>query len=124
MINKTFIVNFNKNKSKDLYRKIFNDNFKDNIKCRICNDVVYYYDSTFTIKSNKLSVKGKSSYSTKYIDREYHLSVCEDCLIDKYPEYNIKNKSRVFNQMNYITEFAYGIDKEVSLKYARGRFLC
>ena len=113
--NKEFIEYFNKNKSKDSYREIFNKYFLNDSKCRICSDVIYYYDSTFTFKSKKIQPKGKSFLTTKNVDRTYHLSVCEDCLTKQYPEYSEKNKSRVFNQMNYLTEYAFDIDHEIAL---------
>ena len=40
--NKEFIEYFNKNKSKDSYREIFNKYFLNDSKCRICSDVIYY----------------------------------------------------------------------------------
>jgi hypothetical protein len=68
-MNKEFIEIFNKNKNKDLYRSIFFENFKNCSKCRICNDVVYYYDSTFTFKNKILNFKGKSCKTKKPLIR-------------------------------------------------------
>jgi hypothetical protein len=123
-LNKEFIEYFNKNKSKDKYREIFNEYFSNGDKCRICGDVVYYYDSTFLIgsKDKEIKLKNKSYLTTKYIDREYRLSICEDCLSKKYPEYQNKNKSRVFNQMNYITEYAFDIPRYVSVSWMKEKY--
>jgi hypothetical protein len=56
-------------------------------------------------------VGGKSFKSKKIVNgNEYKLSICEKCLVDKYPDYNNKNKSRVFNQMNKYSKYAYSID--------------
>lgn len=121
-INKEFIERFNKNKNKDLYRSIFLENFKSCSKCRLCDDVIYYYDSTFTFKNKILNFKGKSCETKKTIDRDYNLSVCEDCLTKQFPEYSNKNKSRVFNQMNYITEFAFDIDHQTALDWMRDKY--
>jgi len=120
--NKEFIEYFNKNKSKDSYREIFNQYFSDKPKCRICNDIIYYYDSTFTFKSKEIQPKGKSFLTSKNVDKCYYLNVCEDCLTEKYPEYSEKNKSRVFNQMNYITEYAFGIDHETALIWMKNKY--
>jgi hypothetical protein len=121
-MNKDFIENFNKNKNKDLYRSISIENFKNISKCRICNDVIYYYDSTFTFKNKILNFKGKSYETKKNLDKEYNLSVCEDCLTKQFPEYCFKNKSRVFNQMNYITEFAFGINHQTALNWMKEKY--
>ena len=123
-LNKEFIEWFNKNKSKDQYRIIFNDYFVDNKKCRICNDVIYYYDSTFTYnyQDDKLQLKNKSCLLAKSLDKIYYLSICEDCLTNKYPEYQKKNKSRVFNQMNYITEYAFDISHDIALKWMKEKY--
>jgi len=116
------IRKFNKNKSKDSYREILNERFPDNYKCRICSDIIYYYDSTFTIKDKEIQPKGKSFLSTKNLDRIYYLSACEDCLTKKYPEYSDKNKSRVFNQMSHITEYAFDINHETALKWMKENY--
>jgi len=122
-LNKEFIEWFNKNNSKEEYSKIFNKYFIDSPKCRICNDIVYYYDSTFLIdKGKQLKLKKKSCLSSKYLDKEYFLSICEDCLTKKYPEYQQKNKSRVFNQMNYITGYAFDIPDDVSVNWIKDKY--
>lgn len=123
-MNKEIVSKFNKNKSKDDYIKIFNDHFSHLNRCRICNNVVYYCDSTFRVdKSTKeMKLYNKSCLSSKTLDREYFLSVCEECLVDKYPEYENKNKSRVFNQMNYITEYAFDISRDKALKWMKEKY--
>jgi len=39
------------------------------------------------------------------------LKICESCLTIKYPEYQEKNKSRVFNQCNKYSKYAYKINE-------------
>jgi hypothetical protein len=113
-MDKTIITNFNKNKSKELYKHYLTTYFNDISYCRLCNNVIFYYDSTFKVSNHKVTLKGKSYISTKNVyDKVYHLTVCEDCLTEKYPEYQTKNKSRVFNVMNEITAFAYNIPYDV-----------
>ncbi len=123
-LNKEFIEKFNKSKNKDEYRKIFLLHFNNKSKCRICNDVIYYYDSTFKISkiSNDLKLHNKSCDTSKKLDKIYFLSICEDCLTKRFPEYKIKNKSRVFNQMNYITEYAFDIPHEIALKWMKEKY--
>ena len=122
VLNKLFIEKFNKNKNKDEYREILNEYFPKNSKCRNCNDVIYYYDSTFSISKGILITKNKSYNMIKTLDNDYHLSICEDCLSKKYPEYQNKNKSRVFNQMNYITEYAFDINHNVALIWMKEKY--
>lgn len=122
MSSKEFVEFFNKNKNIELYKSILNENFKENEKCRICDDVIYYYDSTFTFKNKKIYLKGKSYKSSKFLNKEYKLTVCESCLTKKFPEYSSKNKSRVFNQMNYITEFAFNIDHDVAVDWMKSKY--
>jgi hypothetical protein len=123
-LNKNFIEWFNKNRTKEEYSKIFNKYFVDLKKCRICNDVIYYYDSTFLLSklNGNLVLKNKSCLTSKILDKEYYLSVCEECLTKKYPEYQQKNKSRVFNQMNYITEYAFDIERNTALKWMKEKY--
>ncbi|NDF16565.1 MAG: hypothetical protein EB079_01155 [Verrucomicrobia bacterium] len=121
-LNKEFIEWFNKNKTKDEYRKIILKYFKESLYCRICEDVIYYYDSSFIFGKNGLKLKGKSFETSKGIDKVYYLSICEDCLSKKYPEYQDKNKSRVFNQMNYLTEYAFDIDHEIAVKWVKEKY--
>lgn len=123
-LNKEFIESFNKNKNKDEYRNIFNSYFHDCEKCRVCNDVVYYYDSTFRIskKTRQIEFRNKSCKTSKKLEKEYYLSVCEDCLSRKFPEYQLKNKSRVFNQMNYLTEYAFNINHDDAMKWTREKY--
>lgn len=121
-LNKEFIEYFNKNKEIGIYRDVINKYFKGSPKCRDCNDVIYYYDSTFRISKGKLVTKGKSFNSEKTLDKRYTLSICEICLTKKYPEYKDKNKSRTFNQMNYITEYSFDINHIISLEWKKEKY--
>lgn len=121
-LNKEFIEYFNKNKDIDKYRDVIDRFFDKSPKCRKCNDVIYYYDSTFKISKGVLMTKGKSFNSEKFLDNKYLLSICERCLCNKYPEYESKNKSRVFNQMNYITEYCFNIPSFISLKWKKKNY--
>lgn len=121
--NKTWITLFNKNKTKDLYREVLNKEFPHNDKCLCCDDIIYYYDSTFKNLDGVLTPTNKSYLSYKDIDGEkYYLSVCEDCLIKKYPKYEKINKSRVFNRICDITEYAFNIPIEISNKWKKNNY--
>lgn len=121
-LNKEFIKWFNKNKSKEEYLKIFKMYFHTYSKCRDCNNPIYYYDSTYRISNGEITFHKKSCLTSKKLDKEYFLSICEECLCKKFPEYLLKNKSRVFNQMNYITEYAFDIPPDVSLNWMKEKY--
>lgn len=121
-MNKNLIKLFNKNRNKESYEEILNDYFPNNDKCRICGKVIYYYDSSF-IFNKKLKLIGKSYKSNKELfGKIYFLSVCENCLIDKFPEYNVLNKSRVFNRLNPITNYAYDIPEDISKMWRKENY--
>lgn len=119
--NKTWITWFNKNKTKTLYDNVLKEKFPEHKRCKICDGPIYYYDSTFSIDRNNNIVPIKKSYlSFKTIyDNKYYLCVCETCLTKQFPNYENINKSRVFNKVNDITEYAFGIPKEIAEKYKK-----
>jgi len=120
--NKTWITWFNKNKNKDIYRDVLNNEFPNNEKCRICGDIIYYYDSKFIFKL-KLKLSGKNYASNKELfGNKYYLSVCEDCLIKKFPEYEDYNKSRIFNKLGDITIYAFNIPNEIAKKWKKENY--
>lgn len=119
-LNKEFIEHFNKSKSIDLYREIISEFFGQSPRCRDCGDVIYYSDSTFKLSKGKIELKGKSFNSEKM--GKFKLSVCEKCIIIKYPEYLSKNKSRIFNQMNYITEYCFNIPELISINWKKEKY--
>lgn len=123
-LNKKWITWFNKNKTKEIYDKILKDKFEHSNRCRICDGPIYYYDSTFSINRNgEIQPIKKSFLSSKNLyGKEYHLNVCEDCLTIKYPEYQNMNKSRVFNKMSDITEYAFDIPKDVADKFKKENY--
>jgi len=110
-----YLKDFNKNKTKERYSEIENEYFPNDQKCEDCNSSIYYYDSTFRNSLNgELKKIGKSCHTVKKVDEiSYTLSICEDCLIKKFPIYNKKNKSRVFNMMNDITSYAFKIPIDI-----------
>lgn len=122
--NKTWITWFNKNKTKNLYDKVLKDILPDHKRCRICDGPIYYYDSAFSINKSNIILPIKKSYlSIKNVyNKDYYLSICEDCLTEKFPEYQEKNKSRVFNQMNNMTEYAFNIPKNISKKFKNDNY--
>lgn len=122
--NKTWITWFNKNKNKELYNDVLKDKFPDHNTCKYCDGPIYYYDSTFSIDKNSgLKPLYKSYLSKKNIyNKDYYLCVCEDCLTNKFPEYQKMNKSRVFNKVNDITEFAFDIPFDIADKYKKENY--
>lgn len=68
--------------------------------CRICGkDVIY---------------DRPKKYTKIVLDNKYTLSVCQECLLKKFPD--IKNLSRIFNTNNKITCYAFDIPLEEAKK--------
>ena len=115
------ILGFNETKDYNLFL-IFLE--KKNISlenCIKCNKPVIYYDTKIGIRNQK--IKGKSNLSKKIVNgNTYRLCVCEKCLIKKFKEYDSKNKTRVFNQMNEFTKYAFNIN-EVDYKKQRDMYV-
>lgn len=102
------ILDFNENKNPKSFFELYKlyNNYKD---CIYCNNPIIYYDTKIGKISKK--IKGKSFNSKKVVNnKRYYLCVCENCLTKKYPDYQNKNKSRVFNQMNIYSKYAFNID--------------
>ncbi len=76
-------------------------------KCKDCNKDIIYYD---TVIKDGFIKYGKSALTKK---GNYSLAVCEHCLSKKFPEYQQKNKSRVFNRMCDETQYAFNIPEDV-----------
>lgn len=120
---KKFIVWFNQNNNEDEYMRVLKNKFPEHKKCSKCNGIIYYYDSGITMKKNEIYLKGKSYQSKKNLNGEYYyLVVCQECLEKKFPEYKIKNKSKVFNVMSKITKYAYGIPNDISEQWKKDNY--
>jgi hypothetical protein len=121
---KNWIVWFNKNKNKKLYSEILNLNFPDNKKCIICNDVIYYEKSIFRISKDGILYPDNKSYLSKknIFGNDYYLSVCEDCMKSKYPEYENINKNKIFNRICEMSCFAFQIPDDVSEKWKKENY--
>lgn len=102
---------FKINRDKKIFQLVLNSFFNNHHSCKYCNGPIIYYDTY--IKHRSRDIGGKSFKSKKVIkNNEYNLVVCEDCLTYKYPNYQEKNKSRVFNQMNKFTKYAFDISDD------------
>jgi len=111
---KEVVKKFKENKNKESYDSILKEYVKDHKRCRICDGPIYYYDSFFRLsKKGEIYPEYKSYLTFKEVENQkYYLSCCEDCLTEKYPEYQNKNKSKVFNMMNEISAYAFDIPEE------------
>jgi very-short-patch-repair endonuclease len=89
--------------------------FSNNVKCRICGEHIFYENQTKLIFNHKLSQYekiGKTDIlSKKLLGEDVFITCCESCLLKKYPDYENKNKKRIFQTWNYLTEYIYNADK-------------
>jgi G:T-mismatch repair DNA endonuclease (very short patch repair protein) len=83
--------------------------FYHNSKMRVSKEGVLYYDKLMTSCKTFKNVDGK----------RYYLKICQKCISKKFPEYNSMNKSRVFNVMNKITQYAFDIPELEAKKFTK-----
>ncbi len=90
-------------------------------KCKCCGgDIIYLGTCISEGVDGKLKIHSKSFKTKKVVeDVTYYLNVCEDCLIERFPD--IKNLSRTFNVMSEPTKFAFDIPEDVYLR-SRSRY--
>lgn len=83
-------------------------------KCKVCGKDIIYKDTKIyfsKLKGKGVIFRGHTYKSIKVVnDIEHHLSVCEKCLREKFPEIN--NMGRTFNVMSEPTKFAFNISNE------------
>jgi hypothetical protein len=109
---KSLVKRFRKTRSIEDWSLL--ENFiEDKSPCRICKGPVFYSNSLIRLSKNgnpKYDINFPNSRSFRQIDsKKFYLSVCQECLSKEFPEYNKMNKSRVFNVMSKITQFAFDV---------------
>lgn len=113
---------FNNNKTYNKFIELLNDNPKyiNRNKCRICGNDLFYDNVEFIGPYQKYPTlsKGTTPFSYKTINGvKYNLHVCEKCMREKFPEWDEKNKSKIFNMPNKYSSYAFGIpEDEILLK--------
>jgi hypothetical protein len=107
---------FNNNPCKQTYTELLD---KYNIirpKCRICKEDIFYKNILFHKGARHSYPKlcnGTTYASKKEIyGKVYYLTVCEDCMRKKFPEWDSLNTSRVFNRPNKYAQYAFDIPNE------------
>lgn len=121
---KELIKNYRRTRSIDEYR-ILERIMGSNKKCRICGDSIFYKNSLI-----RMSKDGSLYYDKNYPSCEsikkifgdiFYLTSCQSCLSIKFPKYSEINKSKVFNTLNEITCFAFGIENSIMVEYNRSK---
>jgi hypothetical protein len=109
------IDEFNNTHSEKSYNEILSKIYPNAIRCKDCGNHIIYSDTKiggYKRKSKKtgkfeIYISGKS-----FLTRKTHgetLKICESCLRKKFPDYDIMNKSRIFNTINELTVYAFNI---------------
>lgn len=117
------IKNFRINKNKDTFRDLQRYVDPNAILCRLCSDVIYY-DNTKVSYNNKKEFKyiGTTYKTCKNIgNKKYNLTVCQNCMENKFEKYINMNKGRVYNVMSEFTKFAFDIS-DVDFLNSRDRY--
>ncbi len=104
-----------------MYGALLDRFYPERNKCKCCGGDIIYLDTCISEGTDgKLKIHSKSFKTKKVVeDVTYYLNVCEDCLIERFPE--IKNLSRTFNVMSEPTKFAFDIPEDVYLR-SRSRY--
>lgn len=109
---------FNTNKTYDGFVELLDSNpsYKNRNKCKVCSNDLFYENVEFKgpFQEYPTLARGTTPYSVKIINgKEYHLCVCENCMRNYFPEWDNKNKSRIFNLPNKYSQFAFNIPNDV-----------
>lgn len=119
--NHELINRFKLNKNKKTFSEILDllPYFDNRPKCRICGEDIYYDRTELKgARQEKIYIENTSFQTVKNINNHnYFLSVCEDCMRKKFPEYDTLNKSKIFNRPSKYTQYAFNIpDNELNDK--------
>ena len=119
---KKLLKNFNSNKCIENWR-ILEEHIDDKSMCQDCGDSVYYSNSMMRV-SREGVLRYDSNFpccrSFKIIeDKKYFLKSCPLCLEKKFDEYTSMNKSRIFNVMNRITIYSFGVPEDVAKRFTK-----
>lgn len=92
--------------------------------CRICGRPIWYHNNIIRIKSKGFDIIGKpNAFSTKKYDKEYSITICEDCLMEEYPELREKkNTISYYNGGMDSIRFGYEIPKDIFDKINAERY--
>lgn len=103
---------------REQYTAILDSCGLERTKCKCCGGDIIYDNTTAKKYGSRAVIKGKSYKNIKKVNgKEYHLMVCQDCLMNEFP--SIKNISRTFNVMSEPTKFAFDIPDDVFFKFRK-----
>jgi hypothetical protein len=89
--------------------------------CKCCGKSIFWYNTkvTFNRRDRKYKISGRCEYTEKKVNGiTYKLNVCERCM-DK--EFEIKNKSKLFNTFGKTVEFAFDVPHDELKKDAKNK---
>lgn len=121
---KELIKKFKTSKDKNVFKELTNN--LDLQKCIITNEDIIYPNTIIRLsKQNNIKLFGTSANTKKIINnKEYFLKVSYSGMVKIFGnEYSKLNISRVYNQLNKFTKFAFQVsdeDYEISKKSAFG----
>lgn len=102
---------------------LLESHIEDKHFCKDCGGSIFYDNSLIRLSKEGILVYDKvmtsCKTSKKIGDNIYYLKVCQKCISSKFPEYINMNRSRVFNSMNKITQYAFDIPDSDFLKFRK-----
>jgi len=119
---KSLVKRYNKERTRENW-DLLETHIKDKHFCKDCGGSIFYENSKI-----RVSKEGSLYYDPcmtsckthkKIGDVFYYLNVCQSCIGKKFPEYLQMNRSRVFNVMNKITQYAFDIPESEAKKFTK-----
>ena len=119
---KSLVKRYNKERTLENWILLEN-NIDDKHQCKDCGGSIFYHNSLMRVSKYGIlkydSIKTSCKTYKEIDEKVYYLNVCQKCIEKKFPEYLNMNKSRVFNVMNKITIYAFGIPYDVAKSFTK-----
>lgn len=113
----SLISKHNKTHDVNLYTQILDmfDAHRERSKCRCCGGEIYYSNTWIkTHRDGTITPEATSYMTTKdMFGHEYHLGICEECLLKEFPELKTKNLGRQYNRPTKYTAYAFSIPDDI-----------
>lgn len=119
---KSLVKRYNKERTRENW-DLLETHIEDKHFCKDCGGSIFYENSVIRVSKEGALYYDPTMTSCKTYkkieDSVYYLNVCQDCIGKKFTEYLKMNRSRVFNVMNKITQYAFDIPETEAKKFTK-----